>query len=454
MFFAPRAAHVQRVPRYPRHVDPIRRVAHAAACCPALPSSPLRRVPRDRGAGPGADHCRGRFQAVLDSVKAAAALRPYIAQVVNISSLGDSELLSRDPRTTLLVAAFGLLRTPTTAVTASSRTSRATLAGVLARGAGAPTAPTPPRWPATRRSTTTSGRSAPKTPSQSEARALPLTLVVLVVAFGALVAAALPLIVGASSPSRSRLGLVTIAAHFQVMSRIRPEHHHHDGGPGGGHRLLCSSSLTRFREELNRGLAPVDAAVRTVETAGPRGGHAGPGRDGGVPRPLRITTPMTDTPLGLAPAGVIVEGRCAPRHTLPARRARRSIGRGIDRPKWLARPLARFHAPAGWERWARWLAHRPWRAVALGGAAIALLYVTDRRDPGWASRAATGSPLGRNRRPPRRRTPRHGDERERLTTCATCIYWCPAQEVELLKTVSASALRRDQSTLLETPRPN
>src|SRR5207247_10262733 len=27
----------------------------------------------------------------------------------------------------------------------------------------------------------------------------------------------------------------------------------------------------------------------------------------------------------------------------------------------------------GWERWARWLGHRPWRAVAIGGAAIALL---------------------------------------------------------------------------------
>ena len=49
------------------------------------------------------------------------------------------------------------------------------------------------------------------------------------------------------------------------------------------------------------------------------------------------------------------------------------LGRNIDRPKWLARPLARFHAPTGWERWARWLGHRPWRAVAVGGMAIALL---------------------------------------------------------------------------------
>src|SRR5256885_11277657 len=32
-----------------------------------------------------------------------------------------------------------------------------------------------------------------------------------------------------------------------------------------------------------------------------------------------------------------------------------------------------MHAPGGWERWARFLLHRPWRAVAGGGLALALL---------------------------------------------------------------------------------
>src|SRR5256885_17270338 len=32
-----------------------------------------------------------------------------------------------------------------------------------------------------------------------------------------------------------------------------------------------------------------------------------------------------------------------------------------------------MHAPGGWERWARFLLHRPWRAVAGGGLAVALL---------------------------------------------------------------------------------
>jgi RND superfamily putative drug exporter len=49
------------------------------------------------------------------------------------------------------------------------------------------------------------------------------------------------------------------------------------------------------------------------------------------------------------------------------------LGRNIDRPKWLARPLARIHTPSGWERWARSLGHRPWRAILGGGLALAVL---------------------------------------------------------------------------------
>ncbi|MGD2135095.1 MAG: MMPL family transporter, partial [Gemmatimonadales bacterium] len=49
------------------------------------------------------------------------------------------------------------------------------------------------------------------------------------------------------------------------------------------------------------------------------------------------------------------------------------MGRMIDRPRWLARRLAWYHAPTGWERWARWLGHHPWRAIVIGGSVIAAL---------------------------------------------------------------------------------
>ena len=49
------------------------------------------------------------------------------------------------------------------------------------------------------------------------------------------------------------------------------------------------------------------------------------------------------------------------------------LGREIDRPRWLARRLTWYHAPQVWEKWARTLSRHPIRALAYGGAVIALL---------------------------------------------------------------------------------
>src|SRR5437773_1388852 len=138
-------------------------------------------------------------------------------------------------------------------------------------------------------------------------------------------------------------------------------------GVGIDYSLLI---VTRFREELNRGLSPADAAIRTVETAG--SAVVTSGLTVVVGFAALVTTPLSDT-RSVGVGGLLVVGVAVLLATtfLPAVLA--ILGRNIDRPKWLARPLARFHAPTGWERWARWLGHRPWRAVAVGGAAIALL---------------------------------------------------------------------------------
>src|SRR3989441_6316934 len=100
---------------------------------------------------------------------------------------------------------------------------------------------------------------------RGEQRVLPLTLVVLIVAFGALVAAMVPIVVGVLAITIA-LGLVTIAAKYLPMSVFVLNITTMVGlGVGIDYSLLV---VTRFREELNRGLSPVDAAVRTVETAG------------------------------------------------------------------------------------------------------------------------------------------------------------------------------------------
>src|SRR5439155_901689 len=123
-----------------------------------------------------------------------------------------------------------------------------------------------------------------------EQRALPLTLLVLIVAFGALVAAALPVLVGVLAITIA-LGLVTIAARYTPMSVFVLNITTMVGlGVGIDYSLLI---VTRFREELNRGLSAADAAIRTVETAG--SAVVTSGLTVVVGFAALVTTPLSDT---------------------------------------------------------------------------------------------------------------------------------------------------------------
>src|SRR5438128_9279985 len=305
-----------------------------------------------------------RFETVLDTRKAAAERRPYVSQVVSVRSLGESTFVSRDRRTTFLIAA---LTTESTHDLSASfvpdlrTTIRDALAGVPA-AAGFDVKVT--GFPALDHDVRTI--SAEDT-ERGEQRALPLTLAVLIVAFGALVAATLPVIVGVLAITIA-LGLVTIAARYIPMSVFVLNITTMVGlGVGIDYSLLI---VTRFREELNRGLAPADAAVRTVQTAG--SAVVTSGLTVVVGFAALLTTPLVETQ-SVGVGGLLVVGVAVLLATtfLPAMLA--LLGRHIDQPRWLARPLARIHAPTGWERWARWLGHRPWRAIAGGGVAMGLL---------------------------------------------------------------------------------
>ena len=305
-----------------------------------------------------------RFETVLDTLKAAAERRPYVSQVISLRSIGESTYVSRDRRTTFLIAALTpeSTRDLSASFVPDLRTAiRDALVG-MPESDGFDVKVT--GFPALDHEVRTI--SAEDT-ERSEQRALPLTLAVLIVAFGALVAATLPVIVGVLAITIA-LGLVTIAAHYLPMSVFVLNITTMVGlGVGIDYSLLI---VTRFREELNRGLAPADAALRTVETAG--SAVVTSGLTVVVGFAALVTTPLSDTrSVGVGGLLVVAVAVLLATTFLPAALA--ILGRNIDRPKWLARPLARFHAPTGWERWARWLGHRPWRAVAIGGAAIALL---------------------------------------------------------------------------------
>jgi len=305
-----------------------------------------------------------RFEAVLDTLKAAVERRPYVGEVISARSIGESSFVSQDRHTTFLIAAL----TPESTHDLSASfvpDLRAAIRDALARVPGSEGFEIMVTgFPALDHDVRTI--SAEDT-DRGEQRALPLTLAVLIVAFGALVAAALPVLVGVLAITIA-LGLVTIAARCTPMSVFVLNITTMVGlGVGIDYSLLI---VTRFREELNRGLSAADAAIRTVETAG--SAVVTSGLTVVVGFAALVTTPLSDTrSVGVGGLFVVAVAVLLATTFLPAVLA--ILGRNIDRPKWLARPLARFHAPTGWERWARWLGHRPWRAVAVGGTAIALL---------------------------------------------------------------------------------
>jgi putative drug exporter of the RND superfamily len=304
-----------------------------------------------------------RYTALLDTISARLRGKPYVRQVISASALGDSLLRRGDGRTTLLIVS--LVPPPSERTPSPTPDIRATLDSARA---AVP-------WGSAYTTQVTGGpaldydaRVASTADSrEGERRVLPLALVVLVLAFGALVAAMLPVLVGLLAITIA-LGLVTLAAEFHSMSIFVLTITTMVGlGVGIDYSLLI---VTRFREELNRGLNSRDAAVRAIQTAGSAVLISGLTVTIGFA--ALLTTPLVET-RSVGIGGLLVVATCVLLATtfLPA--VLSFLGRNIDRPRWLARPLARFHAPTGWERWARWLGHHPWHAIALGGVPVLLL---------------------------------------------------------------------------------
>jgi putative drug exporter of the RND superfamily len=363
LLFAPKATHVQRVLAVRGTSVEKTESARASQLIRDVFPNPIAEYVAIVVHGP-VRYTHPRFAAVLDSISASLSRQPYISQVISVRSIGESTFVSSDRRTTFLIAALTPASTGDvnrTVVPDLRETVTSTLRR-LPRSDGFDVKITgnPALDYDVRTISTADTRAA-------ERRALPLTLVVLVLAFGALVAATLPIIVGMLAITIA-LGIVAVAAQFQTMSVFVLNITTMVGlGVGIDYSLLI---VTRFREELNRGLSPADAAIRTIQTAG--SAVVTSGLTVVVGFAALILTPLVETrSVGIGGLIVVAVAVLLATTFLPAALA--ILGRNIDRPKWLARPLARIHTPQGWERWARSLANRPWRAIVGGGLAIALL---------------------------------------------------------------------------------
>ena len=300
---------------------------------------------------------------VLDSLIARLSAQPYIRGVISHVSGGDSGFISRDRRTTFVVVALRTDRgaTAATQVEPVREQIRSVLASVPdgARYQAYVTG----RAPLDLDVRTITARDT----SEGERMLLPITLVVLVLAFGALVAAALPLVIGflAIAVSLTIVGLLTRVTPMSVfvlnMTTMIGL------GVGIDYSLLV---VTRFREELSRGRRRREAAVNTILTAGTA--VVTSGLTVVVGFGALLFTPLIETrSVGIGGLVVVAVAVLLSTTLLPALLA--LLGRTIDRPRSLARWLAWYHRPQVWERWARSLSRHPWRAIGLGGLTVAVL---------------------------------------------------------------------------------
>ena len=363
---APRARHVQQVLAVRGGSTQVTEAERAAALLRTAFPKPFAEYVAlvVRGPVPAADD---RFQAVLDTLTRALRQRPYISQVVSLGRLTGSTFVSRDPRATFLLAATQPDRADDLTnnfVPDLRQTVREALRRLPAAAGFDVTVTGNPALDYDLRTI-----SAEDT-ERAEWRVLPAALMVLVVAFGALVAALLPVVMGVLAITLA-LGLVTIVAHYQPMSVFVLNITTMVGlGVGIDYSLLV---VTRFREELNRGVTPAEAAARTIATAGSAVVTSGLTVIVGF-LALALTTPLTDTrSVGVGGVLVVTVAVLLATTLLPAALA--LLGRQIDRPAWLARSLGHVRGTAGWARWARWLGGRPWRALAAGGLAVGGLAV-------------------------------------------------------------------------------
>ena len=300
---------------------------------------------------------------LLDSLIDAARTEPGVRGVLSVrTSQDDSTFLARDGRTTFFLVSLGLRGDD---VSSAVQPLRAKFAAVLNRvpNRDAYSVLVTGRAPLDFDVRTVSAEDA----KRNERRLVPITLVILVLAFGALVAAFLPIVVGVMAITIA-LAIVGVIAQFTSMSVFVLNMISMIGlGVGIDYSLLV---VTRFREELNAGLRPHDAAVRTVATAG----HAvvTSGLTVVVGFAALLLTPLTETKsLGLAGLVVVAVAVLLSTTLLPALLA--ILGRAIDRPRWLARRLSWYHRPGIWEKWARSLSRHPYRALAIGTTVIGVL---------------------------------------------------------------------------------
>jgi RND superfamily putative drug exporter len=301
-------------------------------------------------------------QVVRDSLLAALDRQPYVRGTLSRRSADDSTFQSRDRRTSLFLVAFQLPAESLGPLVDPVRDNLRRKLTQLPGGSGY-------RVLVTGRSPLDldERRLIADDSRRGEERVLPLTLAILVLAFGAVAAAMLPLGIGVLGVLVG-LAVIGLFAHTVELSVVALTIVTMIGlGVGIDYSLLI---VTRFREELSTGLTPMAAVARTLRTAG--GAVAVSGTTVILGFAALLRTPVLETrTVGLAGMIAVLVMMLLTTTLLPALLA--LLGSRIDWPRWLARRLAWYHGRRGWAWWARTIGCRPGAALASGLLLLGLL---------------------------------------------------------------------------------
>ena len=302
----------------------------------------------------------GRYGAYVDSLARTLDRLPFVQKTVTWKSTGDPHLVSRDGRITFVLASLR-----------EDRDGATSHIPVLREAVGAEQARTGADF-----TTFVTGRPAfdydtrtvaAQDSDRMERRLLPLTWLLLVFAFGALIAAFIPVAVGFLAIFVA-MGIESMLAGLIPMSIFVLNITTMIGlGVGIDYSLLV---VTRFREELEGGADRLTAAERTIRTAAQAVMTSGGAVMVGVAA-LMIVPIVETRSVGLGGLIVVFTSVLLSVTFLPAVLA--ILGHHVDHPKFLSARLARFRRGTGWTRYAESLARNPLRAVAISGTIILLL---------------------------------------------------------------------------------
>ncbi|HVE80462.1 MAG TPA: MMPL family transporter [Gemmatimonadaceae bacterium] len=198
---------------------------------------------------------------------------------------------------------------------------------------------------------------------RAERRVLPLTLALLLVAFGGVVAAAIPVAAGALAISLT-LGCVALLARATPLSILVLNVTTMLGlGLGIDYALLL---VSRFREARREGLGPEGAAAAAATHAGRSVVLSGAAVMVGFAALLLV--PLTDL-RGIAVGGLVVTAMSVLLAVtlLPGLLA--MLGTRVE----LGRVRPRAIPGAGWRRWSTWVVRRPLLVLALAAVPVAAL---------------------------------------------------------------------------------